>query len=92
MQKIANCKVTCRLAAKTHTAGVRIVRRAGGNRKHADAGGCDLILGGGGGGLGGGSSASENEGDDEGANDMFHNEIPRKLYLLKKFSLDNQMR
>jgi hypothetical protein len=81
-----------RLATETHTAGVGIVRSAGGNGEHADTGSDDLVLGGGGRGLRGGNCTGENEGDDEGANDMFHNGIPLKLYLLKKISLDNQMR
>jgi hypothetical protein len=49
-------------------------------------------LGGGGGGLGGSGYTGEDEDDDEGADDVFHSEIPQKLYLIKKISLDFQMR
>ncbi len=52
----------------------------------------DLVLGGGGGGLRGGNCTGEDEDNDEGADDVFHSGIPLKLYLLKKISLDNQMR
>jgi hypothetical protein len=76
------------LLSGTQTAGVWIVGWAGRNRQHAGAGGSDPVLGGGGGGLGGGSCTGENQDDDEGANEMFHNGIPLKLYLQKKISLD----
>ena len=51
-------------------------------------GGDDLVLRGGVGSLGGGDCTGEDEDGDESANDMFHNEIPPKLYLCKKISLD----
>jgi len=71
-----------------HAACVGVVRSAHGNGKHADLGHSDLVLGGGGGGLGGSNGSGEDEDDDEGANDMFHNGIPLKLYSQKKISLD----
>jgi hypothetical protein len=80
------------LAAETHTAGIWIVWGTGGNGKNADTSSDDFVLRGGRGDLCGCSCTGEDEDDGEGTNDMFHKEIPRKLYLLKKFSLDNQMR
>jgi hypothetical protein len=74
--------------AEAHAAGIWIVRSAGRNWYNADAGGCDLVLGGSGGGLRGGSCTGEDEDDDEGTNDVFHIGIPLKLYLQKKISLD----
>jgi hypothetical protein len=71
----------------SHTAGVRIVRSAAGDREHTDLGDGDLVVSGGGG-LGGSNGSGEDEDDDEGANDMFHNGIPLKLYSQKKISLD----
>jgi len=76
------------LPAETHTAGVGIVRSAGGNREHADAGGDDLVFCGGGRDLGGGNCTGEDEYGDEGADDVFHSGIPLKLYSQKKISLD----
>ena len=76
------------LPRSSHTAGVRIVRSAHGNGKHAYFGDGNLVLGGGGGGLGGSNGSGEDEDDDEGANDMFHNGIPLKLYSQKKICLD----
>jgi hypothetical protein len=75
-----------------HTAGIGIIRGANRHGKHAGAGGGYFVLGRGGRGLGCGSYTSENQDDDEGADNMFHNGIPLKLYLQKKISLDNQMR
>jgi len=80
------------LAAETHTARIGIVGGAGGNGKHAGACGDDLVMSGGGRDLGGGGCTGEDENGNEGANDVFHSGIPLKLYLLKKISLDNQMR
>lgn len=77
-----------RLAAQTHTASIGIVWRARWNGKHTDAGSGDLVLGGGRRDLGGCNCAGEDEDGDEGANDVFHSEVPPKLYLLKKISLD----
>jgi hypothetical protein len=77
-----------KLTALSHTTGIRIVRSARRNWDHADAGGDDLVLGGCGRGLGRSGYTSENEGDDKGADDMFHSGIPLKLYFLKKISLD----
>jgi hypothetical protein len=77
-----------KLAAETHTAGVRIIRSAHGNRKHADLSGGDLVLSGSGGGLGGSNCSGEDEDGDESADDMFHDGIPLKLYSQKKISLD----
>jgi hypothetical protein len=74
--------------ATNHSAGVRIVRGTDWNREHAGAGGYDFVLRGGIGGLGCGDCTGEDEDDDKRANDMFHNEIPPKLYLCKKISLD----
>jgi hypothetical protein len=74
--------------SRTHPTGIRIVWCTHRNGQHANAGCGDLGLGGGVGGLGCGSCTGENEDDDESANDMFHNEIPPKLYLCKKISLD----
>jgi hypothetical protein len=76
------------LVTSAHAAAVWIVGRAGRNGKHTDLGHSDLVLGGGGGGLGGGNCSGEGEDDDEGANDMFHNGIPLKLYSQKKICLD----
>jgi hypothetical protein len=76
------------LITSAHAASVGIVRRAARNRQHAGAGRSDLVLSGGGGSLGGGNCSREDEDDDEGANDMFHNGIPLKLYSQKKISLD----
>ena len=42
----------------------------------------------GGGSLRAGDGSSENEDDDKSADEMFHCEIPPKLYWLKKISLD----
>ena len=75
-------------AALSHTAGIGVVGRAHRNRQHAGACGSDLILSGGGGDLGGSNCSGEDEDDDGGANDVFHNGIPLKLYLQKKISLD----
>jgi hypothetical protein len=72
----------------SHAAAVRVVRRAHGNRQHAGARGGYLVLCGGGRGLSGGNCSGEDEDDDEGTNDMFHNGIPLKLYSQKKISLD----
>lgn len=80
------------LAAKAHTASIGIIWGAGRNRQHAGASCDNFVVGRGRGGLSGGNCSGDDEGDDEGANDVFHREIPRKLYLVKKISLDNQMR
>ncbi len=77
-----------KLATSGNTAGIRVVRSAHGNRQHAGTCSGDLVLGGGGGGLGGSNGSGKDEDDDEGANDMFHNGIPLKLYSQKKISLD----
>ena len=77
-----------KLATETHTAGVGIVRSAGRNGEHADAGRGNLVLGGGGRGLRGGNCTGEDEHGDEGTDDMFHSGIPLKLYSQKKISLD----
>jgi hypothetical protein len=71
-----------------HATGIGIIRSAHGNGKHADLGCGNLVLGGGGRGLGGSNGSGEDEDDDEGANEMFHNGIPLKLYSQKKISLD----
>ena len=76
------------LLGSSQTAGIGIVRSAHGNGKHAYLGRSYLVLGGGGGGLGGSNGSGEDEDDDEGANEMFHNGIPLKLYSQKKISLD----
>lgn len=70
-----------------HTACVGIARIAGGNGKHAAPSRDNFVLGGGGGSRGskGGSSCSgEGEDDDEGADDVLHDGLPLKLYLLQK--------
>jgi hypothetical protein len=72
----------------SHATAVWVVGWAHGHRQHADFGEGDLILGGGGGGLSGGNGTGENQDDDEGAYNMFHNGIPLKLYSQKKISLD----
>ena len=77
-----------KLSSLSHAAAVRIIRSAHGNGKHAHLGHSDLVLGGGGGSLCGSNCSGEDEDDDEGANDMFHNGIPLKLYSQKKISLD----
>jgi len=76
------------LAALGHATGIGIIRSAHGNGKHAYLGNSDLVLGRGRGGLGCGNCSGEDQDDDEGANDMFHNGIPLKLYSQKKISLD----
>jgi hypothetical protein len=76
------------LSALSHSTSIGIIWRANGHRKHAGAGCDDLVLGRGGGGLGCGGYTGEDEGEDEGANDMFHSGIPLKLYSQKKISLD----
>jgi hypothetical protein len=79
------------LASSSQAASVRIVRRTHRDREHADLGDDSLISGGGGrglSGLSGGNCSGEDEDDDEGAYDMFHNGIPLKLYSQKKISLD----
>jgi hypothetical protein len=38
----------------------------------------------------GGDGSSEDEDEDEGSDDVFHNGIPLKLYVQKKISLDKQ--
>jgi len=76
------------LVAKTHTASVGIIRRAGGNREAADLGHGDLVMGSGEGGLGGGNCTGEDEDGNEGANELFHSGIPLKLYSQKKICLD----
>jgi hypothetical protein len=76
------------LATLSNTAGIGIVRSAAGNREHADLSDGDLVLGGSGRGLGGSDCSGEDQDGDEGANDMFHNGIPLKLYSQKKISLD----
>jgi hypothetical protein len=72
----------------SHTAGVWIIWRTNRNREHADLGHTYFGLRRSGRGLGCGGYASENEGDDKGTDDMFHNGIPLKLYSQKKISLD----
>ena len=67
---------------------MRIVWCAAGDGQHADAAGSNLVLGRGVGGLGCGDCTGEDEDDDKRANDMFHKEIPPKLYSCKKISLD----
>jgi hypothetical protein len=76
------------LAAEAHTARVGIIRSAAGDWE--DAGACysDLVLGRGGRGLRGSNCTGEDEDGDESTDDMFHSEIPLKLYLLRKISLD----
>jgi hypothetical protein len=95
LQKISYFSSECQcldLPAKTHTAGVRIVWSTCRDWENADAGCGDFVLGGRGRDLRGGDCTGEDEDGDEGADDMFHSGIPLKLYLLKKISLDNQMR
>ena len=77
-----------KLSALSHATGIGIVWRAGWNWDHADAGGNNLVLGRGGGDLGCGGYTGEDEGNNEGSDDVFHNGIPLKLYLNKKISLD----
>ena len=76
------------LAALSDTAGVRIVRGAGGNWQHAGPGRGNLVLGRGRRSDGSSSCTSEGEDDDNSADEVFHSGIPLKLYLLKKISLD----
>jgi hypothetical protein len=76
------------LPGSSQAASVRIVGRTHRDREHAHFGDGDLILGGGGRGLSGGNCSGEDQDDDEGADDMFHNGIPLKLYSQKKISLD----
>ena len=79
-----------RLASTSHAAGVRIIRSAAGDRKHAGAGGSCNQLGvvGGRGGLCAGHCTGKNESDNESPDDVFHSEIPLKLYSQKKIFLD----
>ena len=72
----------------THAAGIRVVWCAGRNWQHAGATGNNLVLLGGIGGVGCGDCTCEDKDDDKRANDMFHKEIPPKLYSCKKISLD----
>jgi hypothetical protein len=72
----------------THAAGIRVVWSTGRNRQHAGPGSYDLVLRGSVGGLGCGDCTGEDKDDDKRANDMFHKEIPPKLYSCKKISLD----
>jgi len=69
-----------RLPAATEIAGIGIVQGAGRGRHRAGLGGGDGGLGRCGRDLGGGSGTGEGEDDDEGADDVFHDEIPQKLY------------
>ncbi len=75
------------LASGTQATGVRIIRSAARNWENADARSDNLVLRGRGG-LGGGHCSGEDEDDDKGADEMFHSEIPPKLYCLKKISLN----
>jgi hypothetical protein len=68
------------LSTEAHTARIRIIRGAGGNRENADAGSGDFALGGGRRDLGGGSGSGESEGDDESTNGKLH------VVILSKFS------
>jgi hypothetical protein len=76
------------LPGGSHTAGVRIIWRTAGDGEAADLGGCDLVLGGGVGDLVGGNCTGNNEDGNEGADELFHNRIPLKLYSQKKICLD----
>jgi hypothetical protein len=80
------------LATETHSAGIGIIWGAGRDWQHADLGDGDLFFCRSGGALSGGGCSCDDKSDDEGADDVFHREVPRKLYLIKKISLDNQMR
>jgi hypothetical protein len=75
--------------ASTHTAGIRVIGRAGRNRHSAVAGDGDRG-GGGGGDLGRGKGTGENEGGDGGTNDELHlSYLCVKIFLtLQKISLD----
>src|ERR1700761_5464671 len=77
-----------RRLASSHAAGVRIIGCAAGDGQHADATSGDLVFRRGFGGLGCGDCTGEDEDDNKRANDMFHKEIPPKLYSCKKISLD----
>jgi hypothetical protein len=90
MQRIA--QLVNVLAALGNATSIRIVGWAGRDWQHADLGCCHLVAGGSGRGLGRGNCTGEDESDDESADEVFHSGIPLKLYLRKKFFLDNQMR
>ena len=77
------------LSAETHTAGVRIIWWAGWYGHNTDAICGDLVLRRSRRNLGCSSSASKGEDDNDESDDMFHSEIPLKLYLKKKIFLDN---
>jgi len=64
------------LAALSDTAGVRIVRGAGGNWQHAGPGRGNLVLGRGRRSDGSSSCTSEGEDDDESADDVLHDGLP----------------
>ena len=80
------------LAVETHTASVGIIGWAGRNGDQAGPGDVDLILDGGGGGLRGSNCPGKDQGDNERTDEMFHSEIPLKLYSQIKIFVDNQMR
>jgi hypothetical protein len=68
---------------RAETAGVRIVRWAGRNRKHAGAGRGDLVLGGGGRNLGGRGSTGKDENDNESSDNMLHGLGPFEVLFIK---------
>jgi len=88
MQQIAHYEVTNAgglavgpLAAQTHPACVRIVRGAGRNRQHAGSGSNNLAMGRSGRCLSGGSCTGDDDGNNESANEKFHDKGPFVLSL-----------
>lgn len=75
------------LPSTTEIALIWGIRWAHGNRSSAGLRGGDNA-GGGGGGLAGCSGTGEGEDDDEGADDVFHDGIPQKLYFNLSILLD----
>ena len=76
------------LATSSHSAGVRIIRSAAGDRQHAATRNSDFVLGGGRRDLGGGNCTGEDKDGDEGADELFHSEVPLKLYSQEKICMD----
>jgi hypothetical protein len=71
-----------------NSAGIGIIGSAAGDGHSAGLGDGDLGLAGGGCDLGGSGYSGENEDGNKSANDVFHFDLPKKLYLRLKISLD----